>query len=259
MITVTGVTKKYGDSVVLHNVSLTIPKGGLTCLVGPNGAGKSTLLSIVARLGSADEGSVTIDGENIATIKSQVLATRLSVLRQENHVAARVSVRELVGMGRFPHSRGRPTSADNVRIDQALDFLDLVEVQHRYLDQLSGGQRQRAFVAMVVAQDTDYILLDEPLNNLDIEHSVQMMGLLRRAADELEKTIVVVVHDINFASAYADHIIAMVEGRVVCAGTPLELMRSDVLGGVFHTPVSIHHYEGRAYGLYYRHDVPASG
>lgn len=252
MITVNGLTKRYGDATVLDEVTLTIPTGGITCLVGPNGAGKSTLLSIISRLKHADSGTVTIDSDDIATIPSRVLATRLSVLRQENHFTARVSVRDLVGFGRFPHSQGRLTADDDIRIDQALDFLDLTDLQHRYLDHLSGGQRQRAYVAMVLAQDTDYILLDEPLNNLDIEHAVHMMRLLRRAADDLHKTIVVVVHDINFASAYADHIIALADGRVVRVGSPDDLMTPDILRRVFRAEVTIHHHEGRPYGLYYR-------
>lgn len=125
-------------------------------------------------------------------------------------------------------------------MDSALDFLNLTELQDRFLDQLSGGQRQRAFVAMVLAQDTDYILLDEPLNNLDMKHSVLMMKQLRRAADELGKTVVLVVHDVNFAAAYSDRIVALRDGLLVHEGTVEETMTAEVLTGVFDTPVTVH-------------------
>src|SRR5690606_36597287 len=146
--------------------------------------------------------------------KAKDLARIVSVLRQENHFVGRLTVRQLGGFGRFPHSKGRLTLADEEAISRSSDFLDLVRLVTRYVDQLSGGQRQRAYVAMVLAQDTDYVLLDEPLNNLDMKHAAQMMALLQRAAAELGRTIVIVLHDINFAAHYADHICAVKDGRV---------------------------------------------
>lgn len=163
----------------------------------------------------------------------------MSILRQENHFITRLTVRQLVGFGRFPYSRGRLTAEDERIISRAIDFLDLSALEHRYLDQLSGGQRQRAYVAMVLSQQTDYVLLDEPLNNLDMRHSVQMMKHLRNAAAELNRTIVIVLHDINFASHYADHICAMKNGEVVEFGTPSEIMTDEVLSRVFDTPVTV--------------------
>lgn len=180
------------------------------------------------------------------------LARIVSILRQENHFVTRLTVRDLVGFGRFPHSQGRLTALDHEKVDEALAFLDLTPLAGRYLDQLSGGQRQRAYVAMVLAQDTDYILLDEPLNNLDMKHAVAMMGQLRRAADELGKTIVIVVHDINFAAAYADRIIALSEGRVVHIGTPADLMTPAVLEQVFGTPVEVRRDGAYPLAVYYR-------
>ncbi|MGO1407441.1 MAG: iron ABC transporter ATP-binding protein, partial [Brachybacterium sp.] len=170
---------------------------------------------------------------------SKDLAKILSVLRQENHFITRLTVRQLVGFGRFPYSKGRLTGLDEHKISEAIDFLNLDELEDRYLDQLSGGQRQRAYVAMVLAQDTEYVLLDEPLNNLDMRHSVQMMGRLRDAARELDRTIVVVLHDINFAAHYADHIIAMKDGGVVEAGPVDEMMNGEILTRVFDTPVQV--------------------
>ncbi|MFQ6853648.1 ATP-binding cassette domain-containing protein [Streptomyces sp. 35M1] len=252
MIEFTDVRKSYGEDTVLGPVSGQIPAGGITSLVGPNGAGKSTLLTIIGRLTAPTSGTVTVDGLDVHRAKSQDVARILSVLRQENHFTARVTVRELVAFGRFPHSRGRLTSACVTKVDEALDFLHLGDLQHRYLDQLSGGQRQRAYVAMVLAQDTRYVLLDEPLNNLDMKHSVRMMGQLRRAADELGKTVVLIVHDINFAATYSDRIVALREGRITASGTVDAMMRAEVLTEVFDTPVQIHVVEGERTAVYYR-------
>ncbi|KTS60077.1 iron ABC transporter ATP-binding protein [Microbacterium testaceum] len=252
MISLTDVTMTYGDLTVLGPVTLDIPAGGVTALVGPNGAGKSTLLTIVGRLATATSGRVTIAGHDVTTTPGRALAKIVSILRQENHFVTRLTVRDLVGFGRFPHSQGRLTADDHARIDEAIAFLDLTELSGRYLDQLSGGQRQRAYVAMVLAQDTDYILLDEPLNNLDMKHAVAMMGQLRRAADELGKTIVIVVHDINFAAAYADRIVALSEGRVVHVGTPDDLMTSSTLEDVFGTPVEVRRDGAYPLAVYYR-------
>ena len=155
---------------------------------------------------------------DVATTPGPVLARRLAVLRQENSMTVRLTVRELVSFGRFPHSGGRLTAEDRRLIDEALDWFELGLLADRHLDQLSGGQRQRAYVAMVMCQGTDYVLLDEPLNNLDMRHSVQMMRMLRSMADELGRTVVLVVHDVNVASSYSDRIVAMREGHLVAAG-----------------------------------------
>ncbi|MER8235149.1 ATP-binding cassette domain-containing protein [Streptomyces sp. NPDC094049] len=252
MIEFTDISKSYGDHTVLGPVSGTIPAGGVTSLVGPNGAGKSTLLTIIGRLAEPTSGTVTVDGVDVHRAKSRDVAQILSVLRQENHFTARVTVRELVSFGRFPHSRGRLTKDDIAKVEEALDFLHLGDLQHRYLDQLSGGQRQRAYVAMVLAQDTRYVLLDEPLNNLDMKHSVRMMSQLRRAADELGKTVVLIVHDINFAATYSDRIIALRDGRIAASDTVDGMMRAEILSEVFDTAVRIHEIEGRRTAVYYR-------
>lgn len=242
MITLDAVRKQYRsstDTVDIGPLDLEIPAGGVTALVGPNGAGKSTLLTMVGRLNGIDEGAIEVAGYDVSSTASKDLAKILSVLRQENHFITRLTVRQLVGFGRFPYSKGRLTALDEQKISEAIDFLDLEHLEDRYLDQLSGGQRQRAYVAMVLAQDTEYMLLDEPLNNLDMRYSVQMMGRLRDAARELGRTIVVVLHDINFAAHYADHIVAMKEGGVVESGPVAQIMDGEVLTRVFDTPVQV--------------------
>lgn len=251
MITLNDVRKIYSSEVQIGPVDLAIPSGGITTLVGPNGAGKSTLLTMIGRLLGLDSGTIEVAGYDVTSTASKDLAKVLSILRQENNFITRLTVRQLVGFGRFPHSHGRLSVVDEEAISQAIDFLDLKDLESRYLDQLSGGQRQRAYVAMVLAQDTEYVLLDEPLNNLDMKHSVQMMRHLQRAAEELGRTIVIVLHDINFAGRYSDFICAVKDGAVAQFGTPDEIMRSDVLTGVFGTPVNVVDGPSGRFAVYY--------
>ncbi|MFD5213572.1 ABC transporter ATP-binding protein [Microbacterium sp. NPDC058345] len=239
MITIEQVRREYSSEVAIGPVDLVIPAGGITALIGPNGAGKSTLLTMAGRLMGMDAGAIEIAGYDIAKTKSADLAKIVSILRQENHFVTRLTVRQLVGFGRFPYTKGRLNRNDEEIISRAIDFLDLEDLEGRYLDELSGGQRQRAYVAMVLAQDTEVVLLDEPLNNLDMKHAVSMMAQLRRAADELGRTIVIVLHDINFAGHYADRICAMKNGQVVEFGTPEQIMTDEVLTRVFETPVQV--------------------
>jgi len=252
VIEVKNVSKRYEDQLVLQNINETLPSSGITSIIGPNGAGKSTLLSVMSRLLTPDSGLVMVDSLNVNDSNSEQLAKVLSVLRQENHFTSRLSVYDLVSFGRYPYSKGRLTAEDRDHINQALSFLDLLPLANRYLDELSGGQRQRAFVAMVLCQDTKYVLLDEPLNNLDMKHSVAMMKQLRRAADELEKSIVLVIHDINFASTYSDHIIAMKNGEVVFRGVPADVMVPSVIESIFELPVTIEYLGGQHIAIYYR-------
>lgn len=252
MIETRGLSKRYGDTLVVDGVTLNIPKGGFTSIIGPNGAGKSTLLSMISRLAPMSAGSVTVDGLDVTKTPGSVLAKRLSILRQDNQTSLRLTVRELVAFGRFPHSQGRLTAEDQRHIDDAIAYLRLEPYASRHIDELSGGQRQRAYVAMVMCQDTEYVLLDEPLNNIDMRHAVEMMQLLRRAADEKGKTVVVVLHDINFASCYSDHIVAMRGGRLACQGTPAELVRDEVLAGLYDMQIKVHEVDGQRICVYFR-------
>jgi len=241
----------YGSTVVVDDVTIELPAGGITALVGPNGAGKSTLLAMVSRLLEPSRGRVLVDGMDVASTSSDQLARTLAILRQDNHLAVRLSVRDLVAFGRYPHSKGRLTVDDREHVERAMGYLDLLPLADRFLDELSGGQRQRAFVAMVLAQDTAHILLDEPLNNLDMAHGVRMMRQMRRAADELGKSVLVVLHDLNAASVYADHVVVMADGRVVAAGPPREIMREDLLSEVYGLPIRVREVDGQLVALHY--------
>lgn len=251
MIHANKISKSYADTVILKDVSLQIPKAGMTAIIGPNGAGKSTLLSIISRLLPMDGGSVSVDGLDVAQGDSRELAQRLSILRQDNYMTARMTVRDLVSFGRYPYSLGRLKAADHAHINAALIHMDLTELADRFLDQLSGGQRQRAFAAMVLCQDTDYILLDEPLNNLDMKNARAMMQSLSRMCRDLGKTVILVLHDINFASWYCDTIIAMKQGRICCTGPTARIMTCACLRGIYDMDIEVVETAGKRTALYY--------
>lgn len=239
MINLANVRKIYSDEVEIGPLNIKIPKAGITSLIGPNGAGKSTTLLMIGRLLKMDEGQIQVANMDVTSSKSEDLAKILTILRQENHFVTRLTVRQLVGFGRFPYSKGRLTSEDEDIISKYIDFLGLTDLENRYLDELSGGQRQRAYVAMVLCQETEYVLLDEPLNNLDVARSVQMMDHLRYAADKFGRTIVTVMHDINFAAKYSDRICAMKDGKIAAFGTVEEIMDSKILSDIFETKIEI--------------------
>jgi iron complex transport system ATP-binding protein len=244
MIRIDSVVSRHGALVAVDDVSVAIGRG-LTAIIGPNGAGKSTLLSAIGRLIGTQAGVITVDGLDVATTRSRALAQRLAILRQDNTLAIRLSVEDLVAYGRFPHGGSGRTAADREHIERSIDLLDLDAVRTRFLDELSGGQRQRAFVAMALAQDTDHLLLDEPLNNLDPRHAVGLMKLLRRLTDERDMTIVVVLHDINVAAQFADDIIAMRDGKVIHHGPVAQVVTAENLESIYETPVRVSDLEGR--------------
>ncbi|WP_216831496.1 iron ABC transporter ATP-binding protein [Alkalihalobacterium elongatum] len=239
MVIVKGVSKKYGNKNVVEDISVEIEKGTITSFIGPNGAGKSTLISMISRLIAKDCGLISIDDKELSECKSEDLAKKISILKQSNHLNIRLTVRDLVAFGRFPYSKGNLTKEDWKHVDQAIEYMELGDMENKFLDQLSGGQRQRAFIAMVIAQDTEYVLLDEPLNNLDMKHSVQIMQVLRRLVDELGKTVVIVIHDINFASCYSDHIVALKDGKIVRKGTTPEIINPETLKEIYDMDIHI--------------------
>ncbi len=251
MITLKSLNKVFGQSAVVDNASAEFEKGKVTAIIGPNGAGKSTLLSMASRLVSRDSGEVYIDCKELSEWDNKELAKRLAVLRQANTITMRFTVREMVSFGRFPYSQGNLDDNDQSVIDKAIRYLDLDSIQHKYLDELSGGQRQLAFIAMVMAQDTDYVFLDEPLNNLDIKHSLQIMRNVGKLAHEMNKAVVVVIHDINFAACYSDKIIALKKGKVVAQGSVVALSQADILESIYETPFNIVEVDGKRMCTYY--------
>ncbi|RBW43430.1 siderophore ABC transporter ATP-binding protein [Psychromonas sp. B3M02] len=251
MIKVENINKQYAGKLVASNINVAFEKGKVTSIIGPNGAGKSTLLSIMSRLLNKDSGNVYVDGTELEKWATNTLAKRLAVLKQSNNLNMRFTVKELIAFGRFPHSQGKLTDTDHQVIQHAIEYLDLVAIQDKYLDNLSGGQKQLAFIAMVMAQDTDYVLLDEPLNNLDIKHSLQIMKNIRRLAHEMNKAVVIVIHDINFASCYSDNIIAMKNGEIAIAGNVDQVIQASVLESVYDTPFKVVTLDNQHVCVYY--------
>jgi len=228
-----GLIKSYGKKRVIDGLEGGIVNNRITSLIGPNGAGKSTLLSILSRLLKQDGGEVSFMNKALGDYKSNELAKKLSILKQSNHTDVKLTVKDLVAFGRFPYCQGRLTDSDRQKVQEAIAFSELEDLADSYIDELSGGQRQRAFIAMIIAQDTEYILLDEPLNNLDMKHSVHVMKTLRRLVDELGKTIVIVIHEINFAAQYSDYIIAMKDGKIQYSDAVNHIIRPEVLREIF--------------------------
>lgn len=250
MVKVRHVSKRYGDQWALRDVSLDVDKGTMTALIGPNGAGKSTLLSIVGRIIRPDGGTVWVDGKTVDTYGSMDLARKLTYLRQSTTVGVRLTVKDLVSFGRFPHCEGRLRKDDWEIVHRALAYMELEGLEDAFLDELSGGQRQRALIAMVLAQDTDYILLDEPLNNLDMRYGVQIMKLLQRMVKELGKTVLITLHDINMASIYADQIVALKDGCVWKRGSVETVIQREVLRSLFDIDMLVTSMEGRRICIY---------
>ncbi|SPN74391.1 iron ABC transporter ATP-binding protein [Brochothrix thermosphacta] len=245
-------SKKYQDKLILDDITLEIPQAQVTAFIGANGAGKSTLLGIMSRLITKEDGEVLIDNQDVTKWKSRALAQKLAILKQSNQVSARLTVEDLVAFGRFPYSKGRLTLEDQQKVTQALEYMEITDLKADYIDELSGGQQQRVYIAMIIAQDTEYVLLDEPLNNLDMKHAVQMMKILRRLVDDFGKTIVLVLHDINFASAYADYMVGLKDGRIVAQGSTAEMMTPEQLNIVYDMPLAITEIDSCKYCLYFK-------
>lgn len=245
MIKVRNLIKSYGEKTVVDDVSLDLEKGKLISFIGSNGAGKSTVLSMISRLISKNSGEVYIEEQELSQWNKNELSKKISILRQANYMNIRLTVRELVSFGRFPYSQGRLTREDKKMVDKALDYMNLRSYENRYIDELSGGERQMAFIAMTIAQDTEYIFLDEPLNNLDMKHSVEIMKVLRNLVNELHKTVIIVIHDINFASCYSDYIVALKNGRIIKEGDTHEIINSNVLKDIYDLDIQIDSVEGK--------------
>lgn len=224
----------YGTRTILPRLDLRIPDGSFTAIVGPNGCGKSTALRAFARLLPARAGRVTLDGRDVQQFAPRELARVLGLLPQSSVVPEGMTVGELVGRGRYPHQRSwRQWSAeDAVAVDRALDAAGVTDLVRRRVDELSGGQRQRVWIAMVLAQETDVLLLDEPTTFLDVAHQLELLELLRRLHLE-GRTVVAVLHDLQHAARYASHVVAMRDGAVVASGTPDAVFTRETVREVF--------------------------
>ncbi|WP_210610404.1 ABC transporter ATP-binding protein [Priestia flexa] len=231
----------YGERVIVKNLSVQIPDKKITTIIGSNGCGKSTLLKAITRLISHQSGTVLLDGSSIAKENTKELAKKIAILPQSPESANGLTVGELVSYGRFPYQKGfgRLTKKDYEVIDWALEVTGTLDYKYRPVDALSGGQRQRVWIAMALAQETDIIFLDEPTTYLDMAHQLEVLELLQKLNKEQERTVIMVLHDLNQAARFADYIIAMKDGEIIKAGTCEEVMQQDVLKEVFQIDAEI--------------------
>lgn len=230
-----GLTLGYGDAPVVQDLSLDLPDGRVTTVVGANGCGKSTLLRGLCRLLPPEQGVVELDGQDLRTLRPRQVARTIGLLPQHPLVPPGVTVAELVERGRHPHrSAWRPTSReDRALVAEAMRRTDVLDLAERSVDSLSGGQRQRVWFAMVVAQQTDLLVLDEPTSFLDLNHQLGLLDLVQELNEDRGTTVVMVLHDLNLAARYSDHVVAMRAGTVVRQGTPAEVITPDLLRTVF--------------------------
>ncbi|MEZ2121759.1 MULTISPECIES: ABC transporter ATP-binding protein [unclassified Corynebacterium] len=231
---VRGLTAGYGNTEILHGIDTDIPAGRITALIGPNGCGKSTLLSCFSTL-LPYGGSVLLDDRDLGCVPRRERARLLALLPQAPTAPDGLTVAQLVARGRHPHQSwwSQWSTRDEAEVGRALEITGVRDLAERTLDQLSGGQRQRVWIAMTLAQDTPTLLLDEPTTYLDLAHSIDVLSLVRSLCDEAGKTIVMVLHDLNLAVRYADHLLVMGEGKIAARGTPGEVMSPEMLRDVF--------------------------
>lgn len=231
----------YHDKAIVKQVDLTIPEGKIIALLGPNGCGKSTLLKAMARILSPMEGQVHWQGQNLHDIASKKLAQQLALLPQTQPIPEGIKVKDLVAYGRSPYTGfwGRINQEDQVIIDRMMTETGITELADQLVSELSGGQRQRVWLAMTLAQDTPYLLLDEPTTYMDLSHQVELMHLLRKLNLQ-GKTIITVLHDINQAARYCDHLIVMKQGEIIMQGAPESVLTQTLLKNVFSLNAQIH-------------------
>lgn len=232
----------HGDSVVVSDVDLSFAPGRCTAVVGANGSGKSTLLRALAGLAPAMAGTVSLDGTPVDTFGARALARQVAFLPQSPLVPGGITVAELVALGRHPHRRllGGPTPDDERAIDDAMARTGIVAFADRTVDQLSGGERQRVWIAVALAQEAPVLLLDEPTTFLDIRHQLEVLALIRHLCDEGGRTVVAVLHDLNQASSFADHLVVVGNGRILAEGSPAEVLSAELLAEAFGVHADVH-------------------
>ncbi|MGX1829529.1 ABC transporter ATP-binding protein [Paenibacillus taichungensis] len=231
----------YEERLIVEDLNIQIPQGKITALVGANGSGKSTILKTMARIMNPKAGSVLLDGKSIHKQSTREVAKQLAILPQNPTAPEGLTVTELVSYGRFPYQKGFGSmrAEDKRMIEWAIEVTGMTEFHDRPIDQLSGGQRQRAWIAMALAQETDILFLDEPTTFLDMAHQLEVLQLLEQLNATANRTIVMVVHDLNHASRYAHHMIGIKKGKAIATGSPVEVMNSDVLREVFNIEADI--------------------
>jgi iron complex transport system ATP-binding protein len=241
----------YEDHLIIDQMNLSIPKGKISIIIGANGCGKSTLLKSIARIIKPKSGDIFINGKNIRHQKEKHIATQIAFLPQGPICPNGMTVKELVAYGRFPHQKlvGGLKSHDKEIIDWAIEETGLKEFGDKEIECLSGGQRQRAWIAMTLAQETEIIMLDEPTTYLDMSYQLEVLQVLERLNHEKKITIVMVLHELNNACRFANHIVGLKEGKVICKGTPIEAITRENLKEIFNIDVQLQLSENRNYPI----------
>ncbi|OKL36088.1 ABC transporter ATP-binding protein [Domibacillus mangrovi] len=231
----------YDEKVIINSLNVEIPKGKITTIIGSNGCGKSTLLKTISRILKPKKGTVFLDGKSIHQQSTKELAKQMAMMPQSPTVPQGLTVYELVSYGRYPHQKGlgRLKEADKKAIEWSLDVTGVKAFANSEVDSLSGGQRQKVWIAMTLAQETDIILLDEPTTYLDMAHQLDILKLLKKLNEQENRTIVMVLHDLNHAARFSDYLITMNEGTIVKTGSPLEVMTTETLKNVYNIEASI--------------------
>ncbi|WP_328400158.1 ABC transporter ATP-binding protein [Nocardia sp. NBC_00403] len=235
------ITLGYGDRVIVDELCIDVAPGVITTVIGPNGCGKSTLLRSLGRLLRPQQGRVLLDGKAISSMKTKDVARVVGMLPQSPIAPEGLTVADLVARGRHPHQSWirQWSVTDEAEVMTALEQTGIADLADRPLDELSGGQRQRAWISMALAQGTDILLLDEPTTYLDLAHSVEVLDLVDRLHDDLGRTVVMVLHDLNLAIRYSDELIVMRAGRIVAQGTPGDIIDAELLREVFDLDASV--------------------
>ncbi|QXT61604.1 ABC transporter ATP-binding protein [Tessaracoccus palaemonis] len=236
-----GVRVGYDRRIVCEDLSLEVPTGSYTAIIGPNACGKSTMLRSIARILPYRSGSILLDGDEIATIPTRTLATRLGLLPQTSLAPEGIRVADLVARGRHPHQGvfDRWSRVDEAIVAEAMEATGVSGLSGRLVDELSGGQRQRVWVAMILAQQTPVLLLDEPTTYLDITHQYGLLELFEVLRRDLDRTVVIVLHDLNQAARFASHLIVMKDGDIVTAGPPSEIITEALIDEVYNLPCRV--------------------
>ena len=239
MINLSGVSKKYNGVTALAISELEIPENKLIGIIGPNGSGKSTLLSCIANSIKPTSGNIFIDGIEARRYDRIEFAKQVSIMNQSTDINLNLTIEDLVSFGRYPYSKGNLTWEDMEIVNDAIYNTGIDHIRNKYITQVSGGERQRALVSLLLAQQSKYILLDEPLNNLDMKSSVQLMDLLRNIVHNNGVTVIIVLHDINFAMNYADSLILMNKGQIAHHGSPESIRTNGIMSEIYGIPIDI--------------------
>ncbi len=260
-ISVKNLCVSYEDNIIIQDLDLAIPKGEITIIIGANGCGKSTLLKTISRINKPKKGDIFINGKNIKSIKEKNIAKEVAFLPQGPVCPSGLTVRQLVAFGRFPHQKmiGGLNSHDKEVIDWAIRETGLSEFSDREVENLSGGQRQRAWIAMTLAQETEIIMLDEPTTYLDMSYQLEVLEVLQKLNKEKKITVVIVLHELNNACRFADNIIGLKKGRIICEGRPIDVINKETLKEIYGIDASLVNSENGEYPICMEYELFREG